>query len=65
MTPSPNPVAVVAGDPGPPATSGQQCGRCRQWFPADSGPDGGAAGDWWACPPCHDALFPNRAQRSS
>ncbi len=60
---SPTPVPVT--DPATPPGAGLQCGRCRKWFPVDPGPDGGAAGDWWACPPCHDALFPNRAQRSS
>ncbi|WP_421120312.1 hypothetical protein ACE2AJ_03030 [Aquihabitans daechungensis] len=64
MTTTPIPVAAPAADPAP-AASGQQCGRCRQWFPVDPGPDGGAAGDWWACPPCHDALFPNRPARAS
>ncbi len=63
MTTSPISVAASADDPSP-TGPGQQCGRCRQWFPADAGPDGGAAGDWWACPPCHEALFPNRAKRS-
>ena len=65
MTTIPIPVAAPDADSGTPAPTGVQCGRCRQWFPVGPGPEGGAAGDWWACPPCHDALFPNRAKRTS
>ena len=72
MPPFPIPVAAPAADAtAPDATADDatdhaadlQCGRCRQWFPRAA--DTGAVGDWWACPPCHDALFPNRANRSS
>lgn len=65
MTLSPTPVAAPAADLDAPAPSGHQCGRCRQWFPVSASSDGAAPGDWWACPPCHEALFPNRAGRAS
>jgi hypothetical protein len=64
MSLSPVPVAAPDAAPDPTVAPDRQCGRCRQWFAGDAGPDGTAAGDWWACPPCHDSLFPNRAKRS-
>lgn len=63
MPPSPTPVAAPAADETTDHAGDHQCGRCRQWFPRTEGT--GAVGDWWACPPCHDALFPNRSKQAS
>lgn len=36
------------------AADDRQCGRCRQFFPADRT---STPVSWWACPPCRLALF--------
>jgi hypothetical protein len=41
----------------------RQCGRCRQFFPADPGLHASAVNDWWSCPACHEAIIPG--QKSS
>jgi hypothetical protein len=33
----------------------RQCGRCRQYFPAD--PPASPQPKWWACTPCRHKLF--------
>jgi hypothetical protein len=52
---SANAVARTASRPPPP----RQCGRCRLEFPGDPSLDPSRAPTWWACPPCHAALFPD------
>jgi hypothetical protein len=38
----------------------RQCGRCRQFFPADPGLHPSAVNDWWSCPACHEAIIPGQ-----
>ena len=57
---------AVATDGAPSAEQGfRQCGRCRLWFDEDQESVGIGRDDWWACPPCHDALFPNKRSAST
>lgn len=48
----------------------RQCGRCRQYFPADPLSDPTVLQDWWLCEPCHNSLFgtprePSNSERAS
>jgi hypothetical protein len=38
----------------------RQCGRCREHFAIEAGPDGSTPRDWWVCDTCRAALFPRR-----
>ena len=59
-----DPAVAVDGDPS--AEQGfRQCGRCRRWFDEDQETAGIGRDDWWSCPPCHDALFPNKRSAST
>jgi hypothetical protein len=56
--PEPSPIpAVATADQSPPSPR-RQCGRCRAFFAAEADLDARSLAEWWACPPCHAALFP-------
>ena len=53
MGPTPGSPGPVDTDAGTPAAT-RQCGRCRQFVSVDPAV---TLPGWWACPPCHLALF--------